>query len=74
MYKKGFNFLSVDPPRTKSKADTSICPSKSSIIKSTEPNHHYSITYICMKLIVHHKTQKGISRNLETLCYKVQCT
>lgn len=58
MYKKGFNFSSVDPTCTLIKADAVICPLKSSSMKKTEANNQRDAGYIFMKLTHDSKKHK----------------
>lgn len=65
MYKKGFNFSSVDPTCTLIKADAVICPLKSSSMKKTEANNQRDAGYIFMKLTHDAKKHKKPTKKVE---------
>lgn len=65
MYKKGFNFSSVDPTCTLIKSDAVICPLKSSSMKKTEANNQRDAGYIFMKLTHDAKKHKKPTKKVE---------
>lgn len=65
MYKKGFNFSSIDPTCTLIKADAVICPLKSSSMKKTEANYQRDAGYIFMKLTHTAKKHRMTTKKVE---------